>query len=106
MEAIVSNFIKALGWSIVHSLWQGAIIYAILFVVFMAWPKLSAKLKHNLALGGLFLMFTSFCVTFFSIFEIPSAGGAIANISLNTTAYYDLSKMSDTFHLKTEAYFP
>ncbi|TKC05724.1 peptidase M56 [Pedobacter polaris] len=105
MEAIVNNLIKAIGWSILHSLWQGAIIYAILFTILMVWPKMSARLKHNLAFGSLFLIFSSFCFTFFSIFELPTAN-SIKNIAFNQLAYQDISQFASSFNLKTEAYFP
>jgi bla regulator protein BlaR1 len=71
MEAIVNNLIKATGWSIFHSLWQGAIIYAILMLIVAAAPKMNAKVKHNLAYSAMCFMFTGFCITFFSIFSIP-----------------------------------
>lgn len=105
MEAIINNLTKAIGWSILHSLWQGAIIFSILFIVLMAWPKMSARLKHNLAFGSLFLIFSSFCFTFFSIFEFPQANHLKA-IALNQIAYQDLSQFANSFNLKTEAYFP
>ena len=106
MEAIVNNLIKAIGWSILHSLWQGAIIYALLFVAFIAWRKMSARLKHNLAFGALALIFASFCFTFFSIFELPTAAVHIKDISLNAVAIQDLTSLNGTFNLKTETYFP
>jgi bla regulator protein BlaR1 len=107
MEPIVNNLIKAIGWSILHSLWQGAIIYAILFIVLMAMPKMTARLKHNLAFGALFLIFASFCITFFSKFELPTlTKTSIQNIELTQHAYQDLVKFSSTFNIRTESYFP
>jgi bla regulator protein BlaR1 len=107
MEAIVNNLIKAIGWSILHSLWQGAIIYAVLFIVLSAWPKMNARLKHNLAFGSLFLIFASFCFTFSSLFELPTGtDAAIKNITVSQIAYQDLTRLSNSFNLKTEAYFP
>ena len=105
MEAFINNIVKAIGWSILHSLWQGAIIYAILFIVLMAWPKLNSRLKHNLAFGSLLLTFGAFCFTFFSIFEFPQAN-TLKTIALNEMAYQDLSQFTNSFNLKTEAYFP
>ena len=106
MEAIINNLVKAIGWSILHSLWQGAIIYALLFITLMAWPKTNARLKHNLAFGSLVLMFISFCITFISLFELPTNGAAIKNIAINHIAYQDLTQLSGSFNFKTEAYFP
>ncbi|RZK60603.1 MAG: peptidase M56 [Pedobacter sp.] len=106
MEAIVNNLVKAIGWSILHSLWQGAIIYAILFIALMAWPKTNARVKHNFAFGSLVLMLISFCVTFMSLFELPIEGAPIKNIVVNQIAFQDLTHLSGSFNIKTEAYFP
>jgi len=103
---MINNLIKAIGWSILHSLWQGAIIYAILFIVLMAWPKMNSRLKHNLAFGSLFLIFASFCFTFFTVFELPTTSPSIESIAFNEAAYRNLSELSRNFNFKTEAYFP
>ncbi len=104
MEDLINNLIKATGWSILHSLWQGAIIYALLFATMMALPKMNAKVKHNLAFVSLLLMFLSFCITFFWVFEIPLSNNN--RIELNQIAYLDLVKLGSDFNFKTEAYFP
>ena len=108
MEATVNNLIKALGWSIFHSLWQSALIYVLLFVVLMTLPKLNAKLKHNIAFGSLLLMFASFCFTFYSVFELP-----ITQVKkIDTIAFIAQAKLQDlrflnsNGFLKTEAWFP
>lgn len=103
---MINNLIKAIGWSILHSLWQGAIIYAMLFIVLMAWPKMNSRLKHNLAFGSLFLIFASFCFTFFTVFELPTTSTSIESIAFNEAAYQNLSELSRNFNFKTEAYFP
>ena len=105
MEAFIKNLVDAIGWSLLHSLWQGAIIYAILFTVLMVWSKMSSRLKHNLAFGSLVLTFSIFCITFFSIFKLPQVNN-IKAIALNEVAYQDLTQFTTSFNIKTEAYFP
>ncbi len=106
MEAIVNNLIKALGWSIFHSLWQGAIIYALLFAILMALPKMSSKVKHNLAFGALLLMLTGFCFTFYSIFELPLNRSAIGHQTILSAGYVGLNFTPTQGLLKAEAWFP
>jgi len=107
MEAIINNLIKAIGWSILHSLWQGAIVFAVLFIVLSVKSKISARLKHNLAMGALFLIFISFCLTFASLFNLPSkAVAAVGNAELNETALQQLYNLTDSWSFKTESYFP
>jgi len=107
MEAIINNLIKAIGWSILHSLWQGAIVFAILFIALSIKPKMTARLKHNLAMSALFLIFISFCLTFASLFNLPTKVAAgVGNTELNETALQQLYKLSHSLSFKTESYFP
>lgn len=84
MEAIVNNLIKAIGWSIFHSLWQGAIIYGVLVLTVAMIPGLNARMKHNLAYSAMCLMFAGFCITFFSLFSLPREQTAIVSTSFTT----------------------
>lgn len=107
MEAIINNLIKAIGWSILHSLWQGAIVFAVLFIALSVKPKMSARLKHNLAMSALFLIFISFCLTFASLFNLPSKStAAVGNAQLNETALQQLYNLTHSWSFKTESYFP
>ncbi|RZJ71668.1 MAG: M56 family metallopeptidase, partial [Flavobacterium sp.] len=105
MEAILNNIVKAIGWSIIHSLWQSAIIYCILFLVILIWPKMNSRLKHNLAFGSLCLTFGIFCYTLCSLFEIPTNGN-LKEIIISSNDLKGLSLFNDTVNIKTEAYFP
>ena len=105
MEAFLNNMVKAIGWSIIHSLWQGAIIYAILFAAFLIWPRMTSRIKHNLAFGSLFIIFSIFCYTLFSLFESPTSRN-LESISMSSNDLKDLVLFNDTINLKTEAYFP
>ncbi|WP_285058379.1 M56 family metallopeptidase [Pedobacter ginsengisoli] len=107
MEAIVNNLIKATGWSIFHSLWQGAIIYAILMLVVAAVPKMNAKVKHNLAYSAMCLMFMGFCITFFSIFNIPDQAELIQPGQVTSTEPVNyLLSLPQEINSQTEHIFP
>lgn len=73
METLLNNLIKAMGWSILHSIWQGALIYALLLPSQMSIFKLKAKTKYALAYGANCLMLLSFIFTFISVFHWPAA---------------------------------
>ena len=105
---MINNLIKALSWSIFHSLWQGALIYILLFAALMALPKLSAKLRHDLAFGSLLLVFISFCFTFYSAFEFPltDAKKADAMSFITNANLQDLYFLNSNGFLKTETWFP
>jgi len=108
MEAMVNNLIKALGWSIFHSLWQSAAVYGLLFLIFLALPKLNAKLKHNLSFGALVLMLGTFCFTFYSIFELPLNAAEkkiLSNIFINSQ-FSDHNLTNSFGFIKAESWFP
>ena len=107
MEAIINNLIKATGWSVLHSLWQGAIIYGILLFFVSAFPKLNAKIKHNLAYGALCVTFIGFCITFASIFKIPaSTASASSGQIIDPASYQYLLNMPQTINSRAENLLP
>lgn len=106
MEAIINNLIKAIGWSILHSLWQGAIIFAILFIALQVKSNFSARLKHNLAMGALVLTFVSFCLTFASLFNMPKSAAVNGTADLSGVALAQLYGFTESWSFKTESYFP
>lgn len=109
MEPLLNNLIKAVGWSIFHSLWQGAIIYGVLLLIAIAAPRLQPRLKHNLAFAAICLIFISYCITFFSIFKLPASTintTGTADFVL-TTAYYPYSgSVLQQISSKAEYIFP
>ncbi|TWF32532.1 beta-lactamase regulating signal transducer with metallopeptidase domain [Chitinophaga polysaccharea] len=62
---ITGDFVRALGWTILHSMWQACLIYACLRIVFKLWPQAGAKIKYNLSLLSLSGIFTWFLATLF-----------------------------------------
>ncbi|TDS14980.1 M56 family metallopeptidase [Sphingobacterium paludis] len=63
MNGLFQNITHALGWSIVHSLWQGILIYGILCTVYMVLPKMSSRNKYALAVSSQLLIFLAFAAT-------------------------------------------
>ncbi|TDQ07326.1 M56 family metallopeptidase [Pedobacter metabolipauper] len=108
MEAIVNTLIKATGWSIFHSLWQGAIIYAVLLIVVNVFPGLKAKTRHNLAYAAMSLIFIGFCITFFSIFKLPDHTSRISALTQAADAkYYQyIISLPERINSRTEHLFP
>ncbi|PZF74242.1 M56 family metallopeptidase [Taibaiella soli] len=52
-----SIFIHSLGWTIVHSLWQGALVAASLGIIFKLAPRLSSRIKYHLSVASFFFLF-------------------------------------------------
>lgn len=72
METLLHNLVQATGWSILHSLWQSALIYALLIPSQMKAFGLNARQKYAMAYGSICLMFAAFVVTFSMAFHWPA----------------------------------
>jgi hypothetical protein len=71
-DFVSENIVHALGWTVIHSLWQGLLIGAILALSMMNMQKKSAALRYRLSFGALLLMFVSSVVTFAFVFKKSS----------------------------------
>ncbi|MFK8101230.1 MAG: M56 family metallopeptidase [Saprospiraceae bacterium] len=70
LEQLFSEeFIYALGWTVVHSLWQGILVAATLAFLLHRFRKHSAKLRYELATFALFSMLIFGLVSFLYLFE-------------------------------------
>lgn len=70
-------FVRALGWTLVHALWQGAAIALLLWVVL---PKTrSARRRYWMAYGGLLSLAGFAVATFFRVYE-PSKAAEAASV--------------------------
>lgn len=55
--------IQAFGWALLHSIWQGFLIFACLRLVLWLWPQASASVKYNLSYLSLTGIFAWFSIT-------------------------------------------
>ena len=67
-----SPFLQALGWAMLNSFWQMALLYAGLSI-FQQLFRLSSHTKYSLAIGSLGLGITWFIYTFFAFFNTGTA---------------------------------
>ncbi len=69
------SLVQAIGWTIVHSIWQGALIVVIAALALSFFKNPSAKLKYNIFTSTLFAILTCSLVTFTYLhhtIEIPT----------------------------------
>lgn len=64
METTTYNMIQALGWSILHSIWLGAICYIIINMIKLINPKQSAAARYNTAFLLQVSIFLGFMISF------------------------------------------
>ena len=72
-----SNFLQALGWAVLNSLWQMAILWVLYQLITGIARKTNSSNKSILAAGLLIAGFSWFVFTFFSIYITESAGAPI-----------------------------
>lgn len=97
------SIVRAFGWSVLNSLWQGAIIYVLLFILLYLTPKLSATKRHNLAYLSLSAIFLWFMITFFS--QISWNKSTTEVISFSEVAF-NFRRLPLTYSEQAEIYFP
>ena len=73
MENIIKLFNNAIGWSILHSLWQAATIYILVSGTFLFFNKMTADTKYKLSYAAQILVFGSFVYTFIHYLQYPLA---------------------------------
>lgn len=70
-QLIPHEIIKAIGWTIFHSVWQGTVIAVILGALLLLTGKKSARLRYNFSVAAMFLLFFVSLVTFVQVYETP-----------------------------------
>ena len=69
LQYISEELIYALGWTVVHSIWQGLLIAIIMALVMQSMQKSSAKLRYEVASISLFLVFIFSLSTFILLYD-------------------------------------
>lgn len=67
------EMIYALGWTLIHTLWQGALFACLLAITFIALGRYSAQARYVVAVGMLFGFFATTVVTFTQLYRSPAA---------------------------------
>lgn len=63
MELLTGPFAQALGWALLHLVWQATIVAGILAAVLALIPRRSASVRYAVACGALALVFALFVTT-------------------------------------------
>ena len=66
MESILYNISQVLGITVIHSLWQGLLLWTILRIAFITVPSLSPVKKYNLSVAAIASIFICFVYTLYA----------------------------------------
>lgn len=83
LESIPESVVSALGWTLVHSVWQGTLLAIAAFAGFAIMSKKSAFLRYNFGIVLLCLQMVSSLVTFF-YYQLTAEVRNISVTHLNT----------------------
>ena len=68
---ISEKLLQALGWTLVHSIWQLLVIAGVLWLVLKMARKASPSLTYGMAVGALMLSFLATLATFLYLWTRP-----------------------------------
>jgi beta-lactamase regulating signal transducer with metallopeptidase domain len=82
-----ADLVTALGWAILHSLWQALLVFICLRIVLRLWPDATASTKYNLSFLSLAGIFGWFVATLYqqleAVKELQLATGSPVSGELN-----------------------
>src|SRR5688572_19199985 len=85
VQAFLSQeLVQALGWTILHSLWQGALVALALSVLMVFLNRQSAQVRYFISITALFTTLAIAVFTFWSIYQAPVKNAVSATVSDNT----------------------
>ncbi|HMB59753.1 MAG TPA: TonB family protein, partial [Xanthomonadales bacterium] len=77
---LANALVSALGWTLVHFLWQGCVIAAAFWLVCALSPRESAHLRYWAGIGGFVLSLAALLITFVVYYE-PAAQFAVGPLA-------------------------
>jgi beta-lactamase regulating signal transducer with metallopeptidase domain len=74
---IISNLIPALGWTLLHSLWQGGLLFLLVLPLFHLLKNRPPQLRYTIACTALLLLLGSMAWTFSTQLEFSNPSAAL-----------------------------
>lgn len=89
-----TSWAEALGWTLVHSLWQGLVILLLLALAIRVVPPAWSRLRYAMACAALMLLVTASVVTFTSLAgqAEPDSAYQPSGLSLSSLASFEMEK--------------
>ena len=102
MATNYTTITDTLAWTLIHSIWQGAIVFLLTVMYLMINKNKKAAVKFNVVFLALLTLFLSVVGTFFYLI---SSGESVALHNIETTViYYIQSQGSQPMHLDFTAF--
>ena len=98
-----SALIHVLGWSLIHSLWQSALLFVVIRLLLPLLKKGPARLRYLLAAVGMAGVFLSFLFTFYTLWQQVPATAVWAETATHTAAPASASPLLQQGAARTSA---
>lgn len=112
MESLFYNISQVLGITIIHSLWQGLLIWFALRLLFTCAPSMQAQKKHNWAMGALLATCVWFIYTLIAQLQmhtwvdLPATRAALLPHLYLPMDVVTNPQTSNYYHYVIESYLP
>lgn len=78
---------EAIGWTLIHSLWQGLLIGLLTWLVLRSLTHFSARIRYRVAFAALLLIPVLAVITFTRVYEPAAASAVDQPVYMNTFLY-------------------
>ncbi|MFD1000513.1 M56 family metallopeptidase [Ohtaekwangia kribbensis] len=93
-DFLSSSIAEALGWTLVHSLWQGLIITGIVALLLKIIPSRASNYRYTIALAGLLILVIAIGITFTKLYTTESIPTAIHTLTLTQDYNYHIANQT------------
>lgn len=96
-QLLSSSWIQSIGWTLLHSLWQGLVCFALVALALRSIPSKYSGLRYSISTAGLLLLFSASVVTFLQV--QPAAPSTTAMESVFSESLHVIKVSVDTISL-------
>ncbi len=104
-----SNLLSSFGWTIIHSIWIGGIIFLFAWILLYLFRNGKANHRYTIAVGSLFVFLMLVIVAFFKVYALQNinyglnlnVGEDFRNLTYNFIEASNLTKLTNNFSLNS-----
>jgi bla regulator protein BlaR1 len=92
---------EALGWTLLHSLWQVFIVFVVILSAFRFFKNLSSQSRYSIACFGMVLSVIAITATFYRLLSAPTLYNSVSHIENTIVPSYITHSASSPFSFYT-----
>lgn len=87
-QVITLDWVNAIGWTLLHSLWQALIVLLVVAGVLRLMPSMRSNIRYAIACAGLVVVAAISAATLLKLVAVPADPGVTATVPLMYEAVY------------------